>query len=219
MDKNSGSSAKWIIIIVGSLIFLAFFGFIIYSIKQSKNKPVVLSSAGWVRGSKNAKVKLTEFGDFQCPACRAYEPIVRKISKDFDGKLNLTFKHFPLTSIHKNALLGARAAEAAGAQGKFWEMHDWLYDNQVVWGELPAADAKAKILAAAEKLKLDMDKFKKDIDAKTIEDKILTSQSEGIDLGIVATPTFYLDGKKLDPTPQNYEEFKKVIEAELKASN
>lgn len=218
MDKTSGNSAKWIIIVAGTVIFLAFFGFIIFSIKESKKKPVVLSTAGWVRGGENAKVKITEFGDFQCPACKAYEPIVRQISKEFGGKVVVNFKHYPLTSVHKNALLGARAAEAAGAQGKFWEMHDWLYDNQESWGELPAAEAEAKIIAGAEKLKLDMDKFKEDLNSKTLENKILAQQNEGIELGVIATPTFYINNKKLDPTPQDFAQFKKIIDAELAAT-
>lgn len=215
LGGNSGNSAKWIIIVVASLIFLAFFGFIIYSIKQAKNKPVELSSAGWVKGSESAKVKLTEFGDLQCPACKVYEPIVRKLMKDYDGKISLTFKHFPLTSAHPNALLAARAAEAAGAQDKFWQMHDWLYDNQEAWSPLAAGAAKEKITEGAKKLGLDMAKFNKDIDSDELESKIIAEQSEGIDLGVSATPTFYLNNKKLDPTPSTYEDFKKLIDQQL----
>src|SRR5688572_15470916 len=108
MDQNKrGSSTQLIIIAAASLIFLAFFAFIVISIKQSKNKPVELSNSGWVKGSENAKVKITEFGDLQCPACKAYEPIVRQISKDYEGKVQLVFKHFPLTSMHPNAMLAA----------------------------------------------------------------------------------------------------------------
>jgi protein-disulfide isomerase len=216
MKGDATSSSKWIIIAVGTLIFLAFFGFIIYSIKESKNKPVELTNAGWVKGSEAAELNLVEFGDLQCPACKAYEPIIKQLETDYKGKIMITYKHFPLTSIHQNALLAARAAEAAGAQNKFWEMHDWLYENQEAWALLPAAEAESKITAAAEKLKLDMDQFEKDLSSKELENKIIAQQNEGIEVGVAATPTFFLNNKRLDPTPKDLAEFKKVIEAELK---
>ena len=214
--SNSSNLTKWIIIALGSALFLAFFGFVIILIKQSKNKPVEISSAGWVRGSKDAKTTLVEYGDFQCPACRAAEPFIRSAMKDFDGRLKFVFKHFPLTSIHPNAMLAARAAEAAGRQNKFFEMHDWLYDNQDSWAGLSGADARAKMNDAAKALKLDTDQFTKDMDSREIADKISANQSEGINLGVNSTPTFYLDNKKIDNNPQNYDDFKKLISEEVK---
>lgn len=215
-ETGGGDTMKWIIMAVGSILFLAFFVFIVILIKQSKNKPVVISQAGWVRGKKDAKTTLVEFGDFQCPACRTAEPLVRQAMVDFDGKIKFNFKHFPLISVHPNGMLAARAAEAAGVQNKFWEMHDWLYDNQDLWSGLSGSEAKQKLIDAAVELKLKADQFKKDIDSKAVSDKINETQSEAITLGVNSTPTFYLNNKKIETNPQNYGEFKKLIQDSLK---
>ena len=212
---NGSDTTKWVIIIAAIAIFAVFFGFIIFSIKQTKNKPIELSSAGWVKGAASASATLTEFGDFQCPACKAYEPIVSRLYSEFDGKLKIHFKHFPLTSAHPNAMLAAISAEAAGRQDKFWEMHDWLYENQDLWALLAAAEAEAKITEGARSIKLDIDKFEKDLKDKALEDIITKSQNEGIDLGVASTPTFYINNKKIDKNPADFETFKKLIEENL----
>ena len=218
-NSGSGGSSnliKWIILGGGSLLFVAAFLFIVFLIKQDQGKPIVLSAEGYSRGS--GKVTLVEVGDFQCPACRAYEPFVRNLSHDFSGKLKVHFKNFPLTSVHPNAMLAAKIAVAAGNQGKFWEMHDWLYDNQDSWAGLSGADAKAKILEQAKSMKLDINLLNMDIDNKKTEDTISKTQSEGIDAGVNATPTFYLDNKKIETNPQGYDDFKKLVQAEIDAN-
>ncbi len=208
-------TAKWLILGVGVAIFLIFFGFLIFSIKQSKNKPVKISSAGFVRGASSASATLVEYGDLQCPACKVYEPFVRQALKDFDGKLKLIYKNFPLTSVHPNAMLAAKAAVAAGNQGKFYLMHDWLYDNQDSWAPLSASDAKAKMVAAAKSMNLAMDQFNRDIDSSETEAKIAATQSEGISVGVASTPTFFLNNKKVENNPVTYGDFKKLIQANL----
>lgn len=219
-EKQGGGSntTKWIVFAVGAALFLAFFAFVVILIKQSKSKPVEISTSGWIRGKPDAKVTLIEYGDFQCPACKAAEPLVRQAQSEFKDDLKFVFKHFPLTSIHPNAVLGARAAEAAGIQGKFWEMHDWLYDYQEMWSALPAVEALAKIKEQANALDLDVEKFGKDMDDPTVLAKITAEQNEGIEIGVNATPTFYLNGKKIDGSERNYEEFKKVISEEISKS-
>jgi len=215
----NGSSAggsnifKWILLIGGCAIFIAAFGFIVFLIKQDQNKPITLASTGYVRGSGG--VTLVEFGDLQCPACKAYEPFVRQLSKDFKGKMKLVYKNFPLLSVHPNALLAAEAAVSAGNQGKFWEMHDWLYDNQDSWAGLTAADAKAKMVSEAKDLKLSMDQFNKDIDSSKTKDTVMATENEGVEIGVSATPTFYLDNKKIENNPQNYDDFKKLVSSEI----
>lgn len=149
-----------------------------------------------VRGAKDGKLTLVEFGDFQCPACGAYEPIVRQVVADNKDVLKVSFKHFPLMQIHRNALLAAKASEAAGVQGKFWEMHDILYDKQEEWsGSLAAGDF---FLTYATTLNLNTAQFKKDLESKAIEDKILAEMREGVRLDVQGTPTFFLNGKKLE---------------------
>jgi len=215
-EGKSSDTTKWIILGLGVLAFVGAFAFIVFSIKQSKNKPVTLSSSGHVKGSASASATLVEFGDFQCPACKSYEPFVRRATADFDGRLKLIFKHFPLTSIHPNAMLAARVSIAADKQGKFWEMHDWLYDEQDAWAGLPAAAAQTKMEEAAKEFGLNVDQFREDINNPETDDQILEHQDEGIAIGVASTPTFFINNKKLESNPQDYEDFKKLIEQEIK---
>ena len=194
------------------LIIVLLFGYYFYAApaaSTTNTTPVVITQTDHVRGAKDGKVTLVEFGDFQCPACGAYEPIVRQVLVDNKDTLKFSFRHFPLTQIHKNALLAAKASEAAGVQGKFWEMHDILYDKQEEWGE--ALNAREFIMMYATTLKLDAKKFATDLESKTLEDKILAEYKEGISLGIQGTPTFFLNGKKLESNPRNLAEFNAAI--------
>ena len=196
------------------IIIVLLFGYYFYA--TSKNPevlsdvtPVVLSQTDHVRGAKDGKVTLVEFGDFQCPACAAFEPIIRQVMTDNKDVLKFSFRHFPLTQIHKNALLAAKASEAAALQGKFWEMHDILYDKQEEWGE--ALNAREFIMIYANTLKLDIKKFSNDLESKVLEDKILAEFKEGVKLKVEGTPTFFLNGKKVEDTPRNLADFNKMI--------
>lgn len=187
---------------VGSigLIIALLFGYYFYAMSSdtgsSTIEDVVISQTDHVRGAKDGKLTLVEFGDFQCPACGAYEPIVRQVLADNKDTLKFSFRHFPLMQIHKNALLAAKASEAAALQGKFWEMHDIIYDKQDEWsGSLNARDF---FLVYATTIGLDTKKFLNDIDAKSVEEKILSELKEGVRLNIQGTPTFFLNGKKLE---------------------
>ena len=162
----------------------------------------------WVRGAavKDSKVVLTEYGDFQCPACGAYYPLVKQLEKDFPN-LTLVFRHFPLPQ-HGNAWPAAQAAEAAGAQGKFWEMHDMLYENQDFWsGE---KNAQSIFQTYAQKLGLNIDKFKADFDSSKAKNKI-EPDLQGGTTQINGTPTFFLNNQKIE-NPQSYEQFKSIIQ-------
>ncbi len=201
------------------LIVVLLFGYYFYATSKnpeitSDTMPVVITQTDHVRGAKDGKVTLVEFGDFQCPACGAYEPILRQVMADNKDTLKFSFRHFPLTQIHKNALLAAKASEAAALQGKFWEMHDIIYDKQDEWGE--ALNAREFIMMYANTIKLDISKFTRDLESKTIEDKILAEYKEGISLGVQGTPTFFLNGKKLESNPRNLAEFNKMIQEAAK---
>lgn len=196
------------------LIIVILFGYYFYATatnpqSATNNEEVVITQTDHVRGAQDGKVTLVEFGDFQCPACGAYEPIVRQVLTDNKDTLKFSFRHFPLTAIHKNALLAAKASEAAGLQGKFWEMHDMLYDKQDEWGE--ALNAREFIMLYATTLKLDIKKFTTDIESKTLEDKILAEFKEGASLGVQGTPTFFLNGKKIENNPRNLADFNTMI--------
>lgn len=196
------------------IIIVLLFGYYFYAtstnpVSTTNDTPVVITQTDHVRGAKDGKVTLVEFGDFQCPACGSFEPIVRQVLADNKDTLKFSFRHFPLTQIHKNALLAAKASEAAALQGKFWEMHDILYDKQEEWGE--ALNARKFIMLYANTLKLDSKKFTADLENKALEDKILAEFKEGIKLGVQVTPTFFLNGKKVEDTPRNLADFNKMI--------
>ncbi len=148
---------------------------------------------GQSRGASDAKVVLSEFADFQCPACKSFEPTLTEILAENEGKVRLVFKHFPLyPSPHKNAMVSAYAAESAAKQGKFWEMHDKLYATQDDWAEL--GDPKDKFIEYARELGLNTDDFSRDLNAETGKDTIKRDKDFGLELGIQGTPTVFIDG-------------------------
>lgn len=198
-----------LVALVVALIVLAF-GYYFYAMNVG-NTPtgqVTITERDHVRGSVGATVTLVEFGDLQCPACAAYEPLVRQVVADNAGTVQFVFKHFPLTQIHPNALLAAKASEAAGVQGKFWEMHDILYDRQKEWsGVLAARDV---FIGYAGTLGLDVAKFTEDLNNESVEAKVVAEYREGVSLGVQGTPTFFVNGKKIE-NPGSLEEFNKII--------
>lgn len=194
------------------LIIVALFAYYFYATLTNPPVPpaeITISQTDHVRGAQDGKVTLVEFGDFQCPACGAYEPLVRKITEENSGVLKVVFRHFPLTQIHQNALIAAKAAEAAGLQGKFWEMHDILYDKQKDWST--GINARDFLLTYATTIGLDTNKFMQDLESKAIEDKILAEYKEGNQLGVQGTPAFFVNGKLLKENPQSVEAFDKII--------
>ena len=170
-------------------------------------------SSNHIVGPENAKVTLTEFGDFQCPACKSYFPIVSQIKLDYADKIKFQFRHYPLVQIHPNAFLGSRAAEAAGKQNKFFEMHDMLYENQDTWS---ASSNPTPILEGyATQLGLNVDQFKSDMNSSPVADVINADAKAAQGLGATSTPTFVINGKRIEKNPQSMDDFKKLIDDEL----
>ncbi len=159
---------------------------------------------------KNQRI-LVEFSDLQCPACAQYHSILLKeLSKDKEVTDNVTFiyKHFPLDAAHPHAREAAYAAEAAGKQGKFFEMHDLLFENQNAWsGEENPVET---FVGYAKKLKLNEKQFNTDMKSKEIQDKVQNDFILGTKVGVQGTPTFFLNGKKL-ANPATIEEFKQIL--------
>lgn len=156
-------------------------------------------------------VQIVEFGDFQCPACGAAEPRLAKLRADYDGKVNFVFRNFPLAQIHKNAVAAANAAESAGAQGKYWEMHDKLYANQTEWSDL--SNPADKFAEYATSIGIDGTKVKKAIQDKAYQQFIDTDMADGEALQVNSTPTVFIDGKKL--SANDYETMKAAVETAL----
>jgi len=141
--------------------------------------------------NNHSKVTLVEFGDFQCPACGAEYPIISQLLQNYGTKINFVFRNFPLPQ-HQNAQQAAEVAEAAGAQGKFFEMYNMLYTNQSSWGETNNASKYFEQYAKA--LRLDMNKFDSDVKSNKYQAKIQKDVNDGYAVGVNATPTFYLNG-------------------------
>lgn len=158
------------------------------------------------------KLQLVEYGDFQCPACYQYYPLVKETVAAYKDKIDFTYKHFPIDFRHPNARIAGAAAEAARNQGKFYEMYAALYENRD-WVE--QADAHAALIALAASLKLNIPQFKRDLDAQATKDRVQTDYAEGVKLGVKATPSFFIDGVKVTKYPQTVEQFKKLIEKNL----
>lgn len=180
---------------------------------SSTQAPPAITKGDHIKGNPLATAVLIEYSDMQCPACKAYYPVVKRVAEELGAKVQVVYRNYPLERIHKNARLAATAAEAAGRQGKFWEMHDLLFDNQEKWSE--SADPKKLILGYAESLKLSREQLEKDLSDEAIKKKIDADLDGGTAAGVQGTPTFYLNGKKLESTPPNYEQFKKQIEESL----
>lgn len=215
-SEKKQNTIKWLAISIASLVFLIFFIGLVVNLKKQDSEaelaPVKISDTGWTRGAtESAKVTLTEFSDLQCPACAGAEPYIQDILSTHKDSVKFVYKHFPLP-IHKNSTNAAKAAEAAGVQGKFWEMHDVLFDKQNEWEN--ENNPTEKFAGYAKDLKLDVEKFKKDMDSQDLLKKINKDEDEAIKLGVNSTPTFYLNNKKVDLA--NFDQLKTKVEEELK---
>jgi protein-disulfide isomerase len=173
------------------------------SINSNSAAPAVRTTAEqpgarnpWTKGGTTATVTLEEFSDFQCPACGGLEPGLRNVLKDYGDRVRLVFRNFPL-AMHKYAFQAARAAEAAGQQGKFWEMHDMLYDNQKEWSD--SMEPRVQFDSYATRLGLDVQKFKADMERPELTERIKADYARGMSLGVKGTPTVYLNGRELVP--------------------
>lgn len=153
------------------------------------DEKLLTKSDSWKIGSESAKVTVVEFSDFQCPACKAAQPTVKLLIDRYGDNLRFVYRHFPLPS-HQFGFGAAEAAEAAGLQGKFWEMHDKLFEISPDLG-------KDKLVQAASDLGLDMDKFNKDLDSDAVRQKVLDDQKDGNSLQVNATPTFFVNGTRI----------------------
>jgi protein-disulfide isomerase len=147
-----------------------------------------------VRGNPNAIVTLEEFGDFQCPSCGSYEPELKKMEAEFGDKMKVIFRELPLLPMHEHALMAAQAAEAAGVQGKFWEMHDLLYENQTKWVE--QKDLVPVFADYAKQIGINPDQFMKDLSGETVAQRIFQDGKRAHSLGFKGTPSFLVNGKE-----------------------
>ena len=166
-----------------------------------------VSDSDWIKGKIDAKVVLVEYSDFQCPACAAYAPIVNSIMEEFGDKIAFVYRHFPLPQ-HKQAELAARAAEASGKQGKFWEMSDLIFVNREDWAE--KSSARETFVSYAQLLNLDMSQFGTDLDSAAGKKEVENDYLSGAAI-VTYTPTFFLNGERIENNPQGYDSFRELI--------
>lgn len=197
------------------IIIVIVFSVIAFTSGPRTIEPVLItvpavSATDHIRGNFSAKNILIGYGDFQCPACAAYEPLLNQLAKEFPDTLAIVFRQFPLRSLHPNANLAAVASEAADKQGKFWEMHDMLYDKQIEWEK--STDVKTIFTSYAVALGLNKDKFVTDMNSDAIKSMIDAEYSADISMGLQGTPTFFINGKQIINNPSSYDALKALIQ-------
>ncbi|MGB3328861.1 MAG: thioredoxin domain-containing protein [Thermomicrobiales bacterium] len=143
------------------------------------------------QGPESAPVTLVEYGDYECPYCGQAYPILKRLLQELGDSVQFVFRNFPISTSHPNAELAAEAAEAADAQGQFWPMHDLLYENQQHLGP-------EQILALANRLGLDMQRFENDLLQRRFEERVRTDFMGGVRSGVNGTPTFFINGVRFD---------------------
>lgn len=157
-------------------------------------------------GPDDAPVTLVEYGDFECPHCRAAHPIVKSVIERMGDRLRFVYRHFPITSTHPHAQHAAEAAEAAGAQGQFWAMHDLIFENQ-------EALEDDDLISYAEKIGIDASRVATELAEGTHEDKVRNDFRSGVRSGVNGTPTFFINGARFDGSWHDEDGFVKALEA------
>jgi protein-disulfide isomerase len=231
--------------IIGVILLLALgSGVLLYRSKQAGLGPVIIApdkpgaEPPHIRGGETARVTIEEFGDFQCPPCGAIFPTLEKLEHDYGARLRLIFRNYPMRR-HKHAMVAAYAAEAAGLQGRFWEMHDLLFQNSKDWGkgvdgktaseisltlanqshlqpnEYTDAEVRAIFAEFAATLKLDEERFKKDIASEQVKTRVTMDLQRAAALTVDRTPTLFLNGRLIPAPSRTEERLRALIDAEL----
>ncbi|HKS08925.1 MAG TPA: thioredoxin domain-containing protein [Pyrinomonadaceae bacterium] len=167
-------------------------------------------------GPANAPVQLEEFGDYQCPPCGMFHPILVQMHQEFGDKVRITFRNFPLVQAHVHAAEAAAAAEAAGLQGKFWPMHDLIYEHQNDWKD--KADVAPIFEGYAQQIGLDVARWKKDSGSEQVAQRIYLDSKRGQSMGVKGTPTVFINGREVPFEQLPAEKLRLVIQYELNAA-
>jgi protein-disulfide isomerase len=200
--------ATIVILIIGVFVVSGKFG----STGSKIDSQILVSATSHQTATGSAQVTLVEFSDFQCPACIDYYPVVKKITEEYKDKMNFVYRNFPLQQ-HKNALPAATAAEAAAKQGQFFQMYDKLFTGHLEWEN--EADPKTVFEKYAKDLSLSLDKFRTDMNSDEVKKIIEDDYQDGLKAGVDSTPSFYVNGEKIQ-NAVSFEDFKKIIDNALK---
>jgi len=202
-------------IITLSVVLLALILIVSYFVSSSENTidPATFADVetfeleARVKGNPEAELSLVEFSDFQCPACQQAYPVVKQLEEQYGDQFLFEYRHFPLRSIHPNAQIAAQAAEAAGVQGMFWEMHDMLFDNQSQWSR--SFNPTKEFKKYAEELGLNVDRFEFDLKSDEVKEKVNADADQAELLGLQGTPSFLVNGEQ-----KTFEEFVMMLDLE-----
>ena len=179
------------------------------------NRGVPGAEPAHVKGPANAPAHIEEFGDFECPPCALFHPILEQMEAEFGDRLRVTFREFPLVPTHQHAYAAASSAEAAGLQGKFWEMHGLIYDHQKDWkGKF---DVRPIFEGYAKQIGLDIDRFRRDLQSEAVAQRIFQDGKRGHSLGVKGTPTVFLNGREVPFESLPAEKLRVLIQMEIDA--
>lgn len=196
--------SKKLIVIVAVVIGVGIIWGVVNWLKEPKPFYPIINSPRPIAGNKEAAVKIELFSDFQCPACKTSEPLVKEVLQTFSDKISLSYKHYPLVVIHTQAFRAALAAECANDQGKFWEYHDVLYDKQPEF-------SKEQLISYAKNLGLNEQDFSNCLLSEAKAEVVRQDMKEGDLRKVDSTPTFYINSEKVS----NWTELKNLIQAKL----
>jgi protein-disulfide isomerase len=201
-----------IVLVVGALVAYGE-----YQDKQASISPLTnnVEADDHITGNRDAAVTVIEYGDFQCPACATYAPLMERLYTEYGDRVRFVFRHYPLISLHPMADEGAMAAEAASMQGKFFEFSKILFDRQDGWSK--TTNPLDSFVGYAAELGLNEEQFKNDYKGSAAKQSIRADQASGNAAGVSGTPTFFVNGKKIE-SPRGYEAFKKILDDELAAT-
>jgi protein-disulfide isomerase len=218
---TAGGRKSWLpFALIGGVLLVAVVAGVWLMRSQSGRAPAAQVAAGLpganppqAKGRADAPVMIEEFGDYQCPPCGALYPELEQIKADYGDRVRLVFRHYPLVRLHQNALAAAHAAEAAGLQGKFWEMHDQLYRGQKSWEK--SGDARTAFAAYARALGLDAERFARDSNSDAVDARIVADHERARSLDVDSTPVLFVNGRKLPPAAQTARDLRAAIDDAL----
>ena len=206
MAKKESKETRNVVIFIAVLVLIVVAYAVYVNVFKAPSYPSAYIPKPY-DGNTSAKVVITEYSDFECPACGYAEPIVRTLRSEYQDTVAFRYVNFPLTSIHKDAFKAAEAAECANDQGKFWEYHDKLFENNKNLGiELYYSIAKS--------LNLDFEKFKNCLDSDAKRETVTKDMQEALSKNLKGTPSFFVNNISVDD--YSYNNFKKIIDEELK---
>lgn len=201
----------WFIFMAVVVLFLG--GLVLFNKQQQASLPQSTGSQN-IYGNKNSPVTLTEFIDFQCEACYAYYPTMKQVKEKYKDRVAFQVRHFPISTSHKYARMAAGYAEGAARQGKFWEMHDKIFEGQKQWERTP--DATTYFDTYAKELGLDMQRLQRYREGDELPAVIKADLDAVRQIGGDGTPTFALNGKKLEKVDNSVESFSQILDNALK---